>query len=305
MAKSQQWTQWIYADAPQYGIDPEAAWAISTHEGLSGGVGDHGTSFGPFQLHVGGALPRGRGRKWAESRAGVDYALSQMAKSGARGLRGRRAIATISRRFERPANAAAEISDALAHYGRSGFAGRQMGLSTLARRTAQGAGPPPPGPDLAMIGSLLATVNPDVAPIFSALSAQTPSQAPSQAPRSLRKAPVAGQRGMRHSAAINELFYDPLGGIKNNQKIGAIGGHSDHVHMSLSNAQAQWNAIQQARRMGLRVGQDSDKNVTKVHVADSYHYRKYNKNSPLRMAADISGTPQQMSQFYQWVAANH
>lgn len=29
-----------------------------------------------------------------------------------------------------------------------------------------------------------------------------------------------------------ELFYDPLGGIKNGQQIGAIGGHSDHVHVA-------------------------------------------------------------------------
>ena len=29
-----------------------------------------------------------------------------------------------------------------------------------------------------------------------------------------------------------ELFYDPKGGIKNGQQIGAIGGHSDHVHVA-------------------------------------------------------------------------
>lgn len=29
-----------------------------------------------------------------------------------------------------------------------------------------------------------------------------------------------------------ELFYDPLGGIKYGQEIGAIGGHSDHVHVA-------------------------------------------------------------------------
>jgi len=29
-----------------------------------------------------------------------------------------------------------------------------------------------------------------------------------------------------------ELFYDPLGGIKHGQQIGAIGGHSDHVHVA-------------------------------------------------------------------------
>ncbi len=29
-----------------------------------------------------------------------------------------------------------------------------------------------------------------------------------------------------------ELFYDPMGGIKNGQNIGAIGGHGDHVHVA-------------------------------------------------------------------------
>jgi hypothetical protein len=29
-----------------------------------------------------------------------------------------------------------------------------------------------------------------------------------------------------------ELFYDPLGGIKHGQQIGAIGGHGDHVHVA-------------------------------------------------------------------------
>lgn len=29
-----------------------------------------------------------------------------------------------------------------------------------------------------------------------------------------------------------EMFYDPLGGIKNGRNIGAIGGHRDHVHIA-------------------------------------------------------------------------
>jgi uncharacterized membrane protein len=32
--------------------------------------------------------------------------------------------------------------------------------------------------------------------------------------------------------APTELFYDPLGGIKHGQSIGAIGGHMDHVHIA-------------------------------------------------------------------------
>jgi Putative Flp pilus-assembly TadE/G-like len=33
---------------------------------------------------------------------------------------------------------------------------------------------------------------------------------------------------------ILELFYDPEGGIENNQQIGQIGDHSDHVHIALA-----------------------------------------------------------------------
>jgi hypothetical protein len=29
-----------------------------------------------------------------------------------------------------------------------------------------------------------------------------------------------------------ELFYDPMGGIKHGHQIGAIGGHSNHVHLA-------------------------------------------------------------------------
>jgi hypothetical protein len=29
-----------------------------------------------------------------------------------------------------------------------------------------------------------------------------------------------------------ELFYDPMGGIKNGRQIGAIGGHGNHVHLA-------------------------------------------------------------------------
>jgi len=113
MAYRDDWTRYIRQRAAKYGLDPQAVLAVASREGLSGAVGDQGTSFGPFQLHVGGALPRGRGRGWAESNAGIDYALGQMG-GVARGLRGRAAIENIVRRFERPANPGGEIAGALA-----------------------------------------------------------------------------------------------------------------------------------------------------------------------------------------------
>jgi hypothetical protein len=110
--------------APQYGLDPRAAAAVAMNEsgGRFGAVGDGGTSFGPWQLHVGGALPRGKGAAWANSLPGVLYALRQMSASGARGLHGQAAVAAIARRFERPADPGAEIRTALSYYRSPGFA---------------------------------------------------------------------------------------------------------------------------------------------------------------------------------------
>ena len=38
-------------------------------------------------------------------------------------------------------------------------------------------------------------------------------------------------REMSHTHPT-ELFYDPMGGIKNGRQIGAIGGHGNHVHVA-------------------------------------------------------------------------
>lgn len=101
-------------------LDPKAVLGIAAHEGLSGGIGDQGTSFGPFQLHQGGALPANiplsQGNKWAWSPEGLNYALSRI-QGVAGGLKGLPAITAISTRFERPANPQAEIADAARHYG--------------------------------------------------------------------------------------------------------------------------------------------------------------------------------------------
>ena len=109
------WSSLIHAGALHYGLDPAAVLAVAGAEGMGGGVGDGGTSFGPFQLHIGGALPRGKDRAWAESPAGIDYALRQIA-AVARGLTGRAAVEAIVRRFERPANPDAEIARAWSSY---------------------------------------------------------------------------------------------------------------------------------------------------------------------------------------------
>lgn len=117
--------QYIARAAASRGLDPNAVLAIGSHEGLGGGIGDNGTSFGPFQLHQGGALPGQAGsgqmaQAWAWSNQGINYALNQMVADGAKGLKGRAAVSAISRNFERPADPQSEIADAMAHYGKVG-----------------------------------------------------------------------------------------------------------------------------------------------------------------------------------------
>lgn len=105
----------ITRSAAKYGIDPNAAIAVAAAEGLGGGVGDNGTSFGPFQLHVGGMLPQGKNQQWAESAQGIDYAMQQIAKV-AGGKSGSDAINAIVNGFENPADPTGEIQRALAVY---------------------------------------------------------------------------------------------------------------------------------------------------------------------------------------------
>lgn len=147
--------QAIIRAAHRYGLDPYAMMAIASHEsGLRyGAVGDNGSSFGPFQLHWGGAMPaqyrgnRAASMGFADSLAGIMYVARQMAASGARGLRGRAAIAAMSRNFERPANPGAEISDAVSWYrqnrGRMPGGGAGQPLPTMPQAPTPGA---PPGP---------------------------------------------------------------------------------------------------------------------------------------------------------------
>jgi hypothetical protein len=108
----------IHQGAVARNLDPSAVLAVAGQEGLSGKPGDNNTSFGPFQLHISGALPQEIAAKgptfaqaWAMSPAGINYALDAIAKV-AGGLRGPQAVQAIVSRFERPANVAGEVSRA-------------------------------------------------------------------------------------------------------------------------------------------------------------------------------------------------
>jgi hypothetical protein len=118
----------IYQSSVQHGVDPLAVLSVARQEGLSGAIGDSGTSFGPFQLHVGGAFPStingqstsswsaAEKQTWATSQAGIDYAVGKIASVSAPGAKGIPEIVSIVSRFERPANIPNEIAGATRTY---------------------------------------------------------------------------------------------------------------------------------------------------------------------------------------------
>lgn len=104
----------IVAAAQKYGIDPRIPLAVAPHEGgFEGADGDFSgntpTSFGPFALHEGGALPQwvwdkgvAFAKQWANSPAGIDYAVQGGAKTLA-GATGTAGVAKWVSGYERPA----------------------------------------------------------------------------------------------------------------------------------------------------------------------------------------------------------
>lgn len=266
----------ILAGSRQRGLDPRAVLAVaSTEGGFRGAIGDQGTSFGPFQLHVGGALPRGRGNAWANSPAGIAYALDQIAKV-ARGRRGNAAIEAIVRQFERPADPTGQIAKAISRYGqqpgsalgappapsRTGFGGNMrsdavlglisrgnelFGLNPLPtfaptpqmpKPQAKSAGP------LKLKGKTLRWLQHFVRPFDVQITSTTGGKhVKSSWHYKGRAVDVAGspdqmralaEAALAHPEQFRELFYDPLGVYVKDGKVyrGAIGGHSDHVHLA-------------------------------------------------------------------------
>lgn len=115
MAAPAWWKPYIAQRARQMGLDPQAVLAVANQEGLSGRVGDGGHAFGPFQLNdAGGVLTNRPGdhRQFAESQAGIDWALGRIA-GVARGQHGAQAVNSIVRRFERPKDPNGEVARAL------------------------------------------------------------------------------------------------------------------------------------------------------------------------------------------------
>jgi hypothetical protein len=111
--------------AARYSLDPRAELAIAGQEGIGGGIGDNGTSFGPFQLHIGGKFPASIGgtaaqkEAWAMSSAGIGYAMASQARM-AGGLTGRAAVNALAN-WEGSSNIAGEAARAWATYDQGGY----------------------------------------------------------------------------------------------------------------------------------------------------------------------------------------
>lgn len=140
---------YIRQRATQYGLDPGAVLAVAAHEGvtLPAEVGDSGTSFGPWQLHAGGALPSSiwsqgpaYAQQWANSPAGIDYALAGIRRSVGGATTGLAEIVAQVLNFERPAQPQPEIAAAEQTYqaGTGPAAGGVSGPSIQGLAVAQG-----------------------------------------------------------------------------------------------------------------------------------------------------------------------
>jgi hypothetical protein len=239
--------QQIAQGARQRGLDPRAVLAVAGVEGGFGGaVGDQGTSYGPFQLHVGGALPRGRGNQWANSPQGIAYALNAIAKI-ARGLHGQQAVGAIVNRFERPAHPGAEVQRAMGRYGQT-LGGGLVGSASVGPAAPQAPAAPvgPQQTGMALIQALQAgPQHGDYGPVYQAIqqrihaAAQTDAQgvadhiARSTQPGS--SAPLgrvtlrlgADRPGVRTSPTVLQFVRKIAGLARTPLTIGAGSNHSE------------------------------------------------------------------------------
>lgn len=104
---------------------------------------------------------------------------------------------------------------------------------------------------------------------------------------------------------IAEMYYDPGISLDSGKRVGAIGGHGDHVHVASTNGDTMMELYRLAQSMGLRVGEfDGFEHVDPVHAKGSYHYSdtKTSKGRKVGEAMDVSGDPKKMAAFNRAVA---
>lgn len=174
-------SQQIAQGAKARDLDPAAVLAVASREGLSGKIGDGGTSFGPFQLHIGGALPAAIGalgpvkaQAWAMSPVGLNYALDHIA-TVAKGLKGSQAVVAIVSRFERPRDVPDEIAGADSALGDpvpASPAGTPSITPTVSAATSETMGALP-----AVVPQRIAALAPLSMPGFAAVKSKAPTPA--------------------------------------------------------------------------------------------------------------------------------
>lgn len=285
-------------------LDREAVLAVARGEGglynREGDIGDlgGGGSYGPFQLYAKGALParyRGNAKladQWAWSRPGIDYALRQMLSVGAGGKRGRDAVNTIIRRFERPARPDASVAAAIARLGGGGGSYAPTATAPLTEPpTAVGA---QGNTNLRILQALLSGGNTTNKLLSIAQSPSGGGAASSPALSTPVRAsrPNLPQGTGRFNPA--ELIYDPIGAyFDGTYKPGAYGGHGYHVHAAFRDPKQVLRAIAIARSLGLQVRENPYTDpVDPVHTKGSHHYKTFPgmyKGRRLGEAIDVSG----------------
>lgn len=306
----------IAAMARARGLDPDAVLRVAGAEGLSGGIGDAGHAYGPFQLNnAGGVITNTHPgtndpgiQAWAWSPAGVSYALDKIA-GVAKGLHGRQAVENIVRRFERPANPTGEIARALAGPGYSAGGG----IPTVPSRGAAGTVADAQTP----IGAPAARTNQN--PLLAIIQSTRRSlgMAPSSndmlarvlaaRPQALEQPPAPGLPPVPKSPAGQPDSLQPRGGTLAELLHEGVGGptHStgEHIHAASTDPNVMLALISEAQRRGLSVRENPYTDpVDPVHAKNSYHYRTFPgryRGRRLGEAADVSGPG--MNAYEAWV----
>jgi hypothetical protein len=266
--------------ARRLGLDPQAVKAVGMVESSlrRNAIGDNGTSGGPFQLHVGGALPRGKSLAWAGTNSGIQYAMQNMAKY-ARGKTGAEAVSAIVKGFERPANISGEINRALSYYGKK--------LPAL----SGSVGPGPSGGGLPT-GNALGLD--DHAALLNYLMQKQQSFVNDTPAPSLAGALFAAQPALSTTSAGNSTTFNPQitmptkgGGPR---KLAVVPGTNIKVDAAVLPSVAQI-----AQKFGVNVNsgyRDPEHNAAVGGAENSDHLRGD--------AVDFTGGQAQMKRLYQW-----
>ncbi|MDQ3276056.1 MAG: hypothetical protein M3Q39_13785, partial [Actinomycetota bacterium] len=97
---------------------------------------------------------------------------------------------------------------------------------------------------------------------------------------------------------IEELFYDKGINLDNGGKrVGAIGGHGTHNHVSFGSEASRASAVRLAKKLGLTVTSEGGGK----HAAGSFHYRKFSNGRS--QAVDFGGPPAALAKFNKQIAA--